>query len=80
MRYCRFGELKKLGSLPNGDIVVEYAGRREAEIAKRNGAVYENAPMKLEWYQDGGLDESSRGGGGGLSARQDSNDAMEFDT
>lgn len=66
--------------MSNGDIVIEYAVIHEAEIANRNGTVYENTPMKLEWYEDWGVEEFPRSSGVGLSARHDSNDATEFET
>jgi hypothetical protein len=40
-----------MSSLSNGDIVIEYNTRKEAESAKSNGAVHESVPLKIEWYQ-----------------------------
>ena len=54
----RFGEVKNMTSQSNGDIVIEYNSRREAEIAKNNGAVYENTPMRIDWYQQQGSGSS----------------------
>ena len=62
----RFGEVKSLTSQSNGDIVIEYNSRREAEVAKSNGAVYENTPMRLDWHQQ----QLAQGPGSGSGLEQ----------
>lgn len=57
-----------MNSQSNGDIIIEYNTRREAEIAKSNGAVYENTPIHIDWYgnsniQGGGMNDQNNNGG-----------------
>lgn len=67
-----------MSSQPNGDIVIEYNSRREAEVAKSNGAVYENTPMRIDWYQN--LQSSaSTENGSSSSADQTSSHHMNTD-
>lgn len=46
----RFGAVESNEVLPNGDIVVHFATRKQAEKAHSHGGVFDGLPLVLDWY------------------------------